>query len=308
MTSTPAGITTADWLLIVALSVLWGSAYFFISVAVREVPVFTVVLVRVSIAAAVLLCVMAWLGQSFPRDRRSLWALAGMSTINNVIPFSLIVFGQTRLPSGMASVLTATVPVFTVVLAAFTLPDEPITPMRLAGVVIGAIGVAVLVGIDPAALPDGALIGVAAMLTAALSYASAGIFGRLSLANMSPIVAAAGTLTFSSAAMAVIVSAIDQPWKLPVPSAKAAVALLLLAVVSSGIASLVFFRLLKSAGATNSSLVTLLMPVTAILLGVSLLGESLNARQAAGIALVALALVVIDGRVVAIIKRKWSPS
>lgn len=301
-------IAPFDWLLIVLLSVLWGSAYLFIAVAVKEVPVFTVVLARVSIAAAMLLGVMAWLGLRMPRDARSLAALGGMSAINNLIPFSLIVFGQTRLPSGMASVLTATVPIFTVLIAAFTLRDEPITTARLAGVAIGAVGVAVLVGFDPGSLGEGALVGVAAMLAAALSYACAGIFGRRGLAHLSPVVSAAGTLTCSTALMAIMVAIVDQPWRLSVPSAAAIGALLMLAVVSSGIASLVFFRLLQSAGATNSSLVTLLMPVTAILLGVLLLDERLSLRQAAGIALVGLALLVIDGRLLALARGRERPS
>ena len=301
-------IAPFDWLLIVLLSVLWGSAYLFIAVAVKEVPVFTVVLARVSIAAAMLLGVMAWLGLRMPRDARSLAVLGGMSAINNLIPFSLIVFGQTRLPSGMASVLTATVPIFTVLIAAFTLRDEPITTARLAGVAIGAVGVAVLVGFDPGSLGEGALVGVAAMLTAALSYACAGIVGRRGLAHLSPVVSAAGTLTCSTALMAIMVAIVDQPWRLSVPSAAAIGALLMLAVVSSGIASLVFFRLLQSAGATNSSLVTLLMPVTAILLGVLLLDERLSLRQAAGIALVGLALLVIDGRLLALARGRERPS
>jgi len=290
-------MTAADWAMLVALSLLWGGSFLFVAVAVRELPPFLVVALRLSIAAAVLWLVCLATGRRVP-STPAIWAtFLGMGFLNNIIPFSLIVWGQTQIASGLASVLNATTPVFTVILAHFLTSDEKLSPNRLAGVLLGLAGVAVMTG--PAALVglDKGLLGQLAVLGAATSYALSGIFGRrFGRLGLDPLATATGQVTASSLVMVPLALVFDKPWTLSFPSLEVSLSILGLAILSTAIAYNLFFRILASAGATNVALVTLLVPVSAILFGIVLLGESLGAGQIAGMALIALGLAAIDGR------------
>jgi drug/metabolite transporter (DMT)-like permease len=283
-----------DWALLLGLSLLWGGSYFFSKVAVAELPPLTVMAGRVMLACLTLLSVCRIVGIALPWER---WRdLLVMGALNNVVPFSLIFWAQTEIASGLASILNATTPLFTVLLAHVATADERLTPAKLAGVAAGIAGVAVLVGIEAVEGLGHAILPELACLAAALSYAVAGLFARRRLKGLSPVAGAAGQVTASSLLALPIVALADRPWSLPVPSATALSALLALAVLSTALGYAVYFRLLAQAGATNLLLVTFLIPASAILLGATFLGERLEAHHLAGFALIGLGLAAIDGR------------
>ena len=227
-----------------------------------------------------------------------LWgAFLVMGLINNVVPFSLLVWGQTQIASGLASILNAMTPIFTIVVAHFLTSDEKMTGNRLAGVLIGFAGVAVMIG--PAALAGlGAnLLAQLACLGATLSYGFAGTFGRrFARMGVTPVQTAAGQVTASALILLPISMVVDSPWTLPMPGMEVITSVIALALLSTAVAYILFFRLLASAGATNLMLVTLLVPVSAILLGVTILDERLDPEHFAGMALIGLGLAAIDGR------------
>lgn len=290
-------MAASDWALLILLSVVWGGSFLFVGVAVKELPPLTIVACRVVLAAAVLQLVLAALGLRLPHDRRAWGAFLGMGLLNNAIPFTLIVWGQSHIASGLASILNATTPLFTVVVAHFLTADEKLTGPRLAGVAVGFCGVAVMLGASALAIRDAGVAAQVAVLGAALSYACAGVFGRRFRAmGIRPLTTAAGQVTASSLVLLPLALAVDRPWTLPAPSGGALVSLAGLALVSTAFAYILFFRLLARAGATNAGLVTFLIPVSAILFGVVVLGERLEARHFAGMGLIGLGLVLIDGR------------
>jgi drug/metabolite transporter (DMT)-like permease len=286
-----------EWGMLFALAGVWGGSFFFNAIAVREVPVFTVVLARVSLAAVILLLVLRLRGERLPREWAVWAAFLGMGFINNAIPFSLIVWGQQHLASGLAAILNASTPLFTVVLAHFLTSDERMTPGKLAGVAVGIVGVATIVGSD--ALRDlGAHVVAQAMcVAAAISYAFGAIYGRrFRTMGVGPMSTATGQVVASSLLLLPLVMVVDRPWTLAMPGLPAIGALLALAAVSTALAYVVYFRLLATAGATNLLLVTFLVPVGAILLGTLFLGEVLLPRHFAGMALIGAGLAAIDGR------------
>jgi drug/metabolite transporter (DMT)-like permease len=292
-----------EWGLLIILSILWGGSFFFVEVALTELPPFTVVLGRVGFAAIALILFVYGVGHRMPVDFRLWGAFIVMGALNNLIPFSLIVWGQTQIASGLASILNATTPLFTVLLAHFFTKDEKMTPNRVVGVLLGLVGVTVMIGGE--FLAGLGLGGIAklAVLGAALSYAVAGIFGRR-FEDTPPLVTAAGQVTATTVLMLPVVLLVDQPWNLPAPSLTTWGTVVCLALLSTAVAYLIYFRILATAGATNLLLVTFLIPVSAILLGVTILGERLEPRHFAGMALISLGLGAIDGRPLALLRRR----
>lgn len=286
------------WIWLVSLSVLWGGSFFFAKVAVAELRPLTVVFGRVALAAFALNLSLWLTGQSLFR-RETPWAtFMIMGLLNNLIPFGLIFWGQTQIASGLASILNATTPLFTLVVAHLATRDEKMNAAKPAALLIGFAGVTVLVGPD---LLFGDLLGSMgqlACLGAAFSYALAGVYGRRFQAMaVSPLQAASGQVTASTLLILPIMLIVDRPWLLPaVPGATTWAALAGLALLSTALAYVLYFRILAVAGATNLLLVTFLIPVTAILLGALILGEQLQLRHFAGMILIGLALAAIDGR------------
>jgi drug/metabolite transporter (DMT)-like permease len=286
-----------EWAMLIALSVLWGGSFFFVGVAVREVPPLSLVLARVGIAALALWVMLALTGMRMPRQP-GLWAaFLGMGLLNNALPFALIVWGQQHIASGLAAILNATTPLFTVLVAHLLTEDERLTPAKAAGVVMGLLGVAVMLGAE---LLGGLGAGLAAQLAclgAALSYAFAGVFGRrFRRMGVPPLASAAGQVTASSLILLPLALLVDQPWALAMPGPASWAALLGLGLLSTALAYVLYFRILAVAGATNLLLVTFLVPVSAIWLGALVLGERLEARHFAGMALIGAGLALIDGR------------
>jgi len=285
-----------QWALLVVLSILWGGSFFFVGVAVSELPALTIVALRVSLAAVGLWCVIAMLGLPIPRAPGVWLAFLCMGTINNVIPFSLIVWGQTQIASGLASILNATTPLFTVVVATCLLSDERATPLKMLGVVTGFLGVVVMIGLPASAQPTPWLPQLA-ILGAAMSYAFGGVYGRRFKAlGVHPILTAAGQVAASGLIMLPLSLTVDGSAALAEASVETWGAILGLALFSTSLAYIIYFRLLATAGATNLLLVTLLVPASAILLGVLFLNETITVTQFAGLALIALGLSAIDGR------------
>lgn len=290
-------MTGAEWAMLGLLSLLWGGSFLFNGIAVKEVPVFTIVAFRVLLAAAALHVVLRVSGIPLPLDRRSLAAYLGMAILNGSLPFCLIVFGQTRIASGLASILNATTPIFTMLLAHFALSGERLDLRRAIGVMLGFAGVVVL--FSGRAASGGEWLGLLACIGGAISYAFANIFGRLFIQGRAhPTALATGQLSFAALIMVPVALVVDRPFSLPAPGSSAVLALVLLALVSTAAAYTLFFRILTRAGATNASLVTLLIPCSGILLGAIFLGETLALREILGFAVIAAGLLVIDGRII----------
>jgi drug/metabolite transporter (DMT)-like permease len=300
-------MTASDWALLAILSIVWGGSFLFVGVAVRELPPLTIVALRVVTAASALLFTLRLMGVDLPRTRQVWSAFLGMSILNNVIPFTLIVWGQSHIASGLASILNATTPLFTVIVAHYLTDDERLTGQRFAGVIVGFAGVAVMIGAAAFASLDASILAQLAVLGAALSYGFSGVFGRrFKTMGIPPLATAAGQVTVSSAILLPTALIVDRPWTLAMPSTGAIVSLAALGLVSTAFAYLIFFRLLARAGATNVGLVTFLIPVSAILLGVLVLGETLAMRHMAGMALIGGGLILIDGRLLSALKARFS--
>jgi drug/metabolite transporter (DMT)-like permease len=298
-------MTPKEWGLLIALSVLWGGSFFFNGIAVKALPPFSIVTLRVGLAAVVLFALTRILGLAMPKGGR-IWAnFFGMGLLNNLIPFCLIVWGQTHIASSLAAILNATTPLFAVLVAHVLTQDEKLTPNRLAGVAIGFLGVAVMIGPEALGGLGSDLLAQSAVLGGALSYALAGIFGRrFRRMGIPPLVTATGQVTAATVMLAPVALLVDHPWTLAAPDWRTWAAIGGIAVFSTALAYVLYFRILATAGATNLMLVTLLIPVSAMLLGALILGERIGAKHLVGMALIAAGLAAIDGRLLAAFRRR----
>jgi drug/metabolite transporter (DMT)-like permease len=290
-------MTRREWAMLLTLSVLRGGSFFFVAVAVAELPPFTIVVLRVVLSALTLYAVARATGTPLPTDRRIWLAFTVMGLLNNVVPFSLFVWGQTHIASGLASIINATTPLFTVLVAHLWTRDEKVTGGRLIGVLVGFAGVVVIFGGEALRFLGTDMLAQLACLCAAACYAFAGVYGRrFNEMGIPPIATATGQVTAASAVLFPIMLAVDRPWVLPIPSGTTVASLLALALLSTALAYILYFRILATAGATNLLLVTFLIPVTAIVLGITILGEGLETKSLIGMGLIGLGLAAIDGR------------
>ena len=289
------------WGLLVLLGFIWGGSFFFGRVAVQHVPPMTLVLFRVALAAIALHVAFGRL-PGFYETLFSRWReLLVMGLINNAIPFTLIFLGQTQIGSGLASILNATTPLWAVLVAQVFTTDEKITSAKMIGCALGLAGMVLLIGPGALGLADRPLWAMLAVVGAAISYGFAASFGKR-FKGVSPRITATGQLTASSLIMLPLALIVDQPWALPMPPLNVIAAIVALALVSTAFAYIIFFRILSVAGATSASLVTLLVPPAAILLGILFLGETLSLTESLGLGLIALGLLSLDNRLG--IKRK----
>ena len=299
-----------EWLLLTILSIVWGGSFFFVGVAVEALPPLTIVALRVSLAALALLAIIHFTGLRLPTSPKIWGAFVFMGILNNVIPFTLIVWGQTHIASGLASILNATTPLFTIIAAHFLTRDEKMTGPKIIGVIIGFAGVVVMIGLEALGGVGNSVGAQLAILGAAISYSLAGIFGRrFAQSGIKPVVTATGQVTASSLLLIPLAVLFDKPFTLPMPGIEIWSAVLGLALISTAFAYILYFRILSTAGATNLLLVTLLIPVSAILLGTTVLGEQLELKHAVGMGLISIGLFTIDGRAAQIITgslRSWS--
>jgi drug/metabolite transporter (DMT)-like permease len=285
-----------DWGMLVLLSVLWGGSYFFAGVAVRELPPLTVVFARVSLAAVALLPVFWYLGHSLPKTLSGWLPFFGMGLLNNAIPFGLIFAAQTQITVGLSSIINAITPLFAVVVMA-SFREERLSAFRFVGLLLGLVGVTVLHGLEGSA-SGSQTVGIALCLGAALSYGFATLWGRRFLADVPPMKSATLQLMCSTLIIGVMVYFVDKPWTLTIPSQKTILSLVALAVFGTAMAYIVFFKILVRAGAGNVMLVTLLIPITAIILGNVFLAEAIQLKEILGAFIIGTGLLFIDGRLI----------
>jgi drug/metabolite transporter (DMT)-like permease len=306
MTDKPGQIDRTDAALLVFLSLLWGGGFVMAGLALRELPPVTVVFGRVAFGALFLLPLVLYFRSTLPRGFAGWMPFAVMGLLNNVIPFALVAAGQTYITSGLASVINATTPLFTVMVTS-AFGEERLTGHKVAGVVMGFAGVAILrgAGLD---VSSAQTIGILLCLGGALSYGFSALWGRRRMKGVPPLTSAFCQTVSSSAILLVMMIAIDRPWTFSMPSAPVWLSLVGLGIFATSIAYLVFYRILARSGATNVMLVTLLMPVSTIVLAHFALGETLGLREAVGALVIGAALLVIDGRIVGWIARSLRPS
>jgi drug/metabolite transporter (DMT)-like permease len=307
MAAPQRAMTAREWGLLALLSLLWGGSFFLIGVAIKELPPLTLVTLRVGLAAALLWAGAPFLGVTLPRSAKAVAAVAVLGFGNCALPFALIAWGQTHLPSGLASILNAATPLFSVLAAHVLTAEEKLSGLKVFGTVAGLTGVAWLIGPDLLTGASANLWAELAVLAAALAYALSAIFGRrVRGLGLRPVDVAAGQLTAATLYLAPLALIVDRPWTLPMPGAATIAAVLAIAAFSTALAYVVYFRILAGAGATNVLLVTLLVPATSVVLGALFLHERLAGRQFLGFALIALGLAFIDGRLPRAIAQKLS--
>lgn len=282
-----------DWIMLWSLSLLWGGSFLFNEIALQGLPPLSIVWGRVALAAAILWLVLSGSGGAAPP--RHLWAaLLVMGFLNNAVPFTLFVLAQGQITGALASVLNATTPLFTVLVAHLATEDERLTPRKALGVTLGFGGVLAMMASEDL---TGEVLAMLACLGAALSYGLASVWGRkFRAAGLSPLATATGQLTGSTLLITPLWLGIDRPWQLSWPGAGPVLAVAALASLCSALAYLLFFKVLASAGSTAISLVTFLIPLSAAGLGWLVLGETLELRHLIGLALILMGLWLIQRR------------
>jgi drug/metabolite transporter (DMT)-like permease len=290
-------MSSADWGIILLLSLLWGGAFYFIELGLRGFPPITLVFLRMSLAIPLMLAALWFLKEKLPTDSKSWRQLFVLGALNAALPFILFFWGQTRIESGLASILNATTPLWGVVTAHFLTQNEKATPARIVGVLLGMAGIIVMVGTDALAGISGSVLAQIACLTATLFYAFGAIYARtLSQSTITPLSVAAGQVITAALILLPVMLIVDLPWTLASPGWDAWAGAFALAIPGTAIPYFLYFRLIDTAGASNAMLVAFIMPVVAIILGIVALGETVELKEIAGAALIALGLLAIDGR------------
>ncbi|MFN0191194.1 MAG: DMT family transporter [Aestuariivirga sp.] len=295
MTTTKTHMDGSEWGMLLLLAAIWGASFLFFAIALRELPVFTIVFLRVSLAAAALWVILLITGTPVTRQPAMWRNFMIMGLINNVIPFSLIVWGQQEVAPGLAAILNATTPFFTVLIANSFLADERLTALKLSGAAVGLLGVAAMMGADALIHLGQSVWHQLAILLAAVFYAVNTVFARR-FAGLLPLMTAAGQTTCSTLLLFPLVLLIDRPWQLSMPGGEVVASILALSLLCTALAYVLYFAIVKSAGATNIALVTFLVPVSAVILGAAVLGEHIGWQHGAGMLAIALGLALIDGR------------
>ncbi len=294
MKSTPQTADAQSWALLVALAAIWGGSFMFIGVAVKELPALLIVLARVAMAAAILLPIHFIILGQLPTNSKSWIACAGMSIMNNVIPFTLISWGQHHIASGLASVINATTPMFAAIFMAMA-AYEAITLRKTIALLVGLAGVVILQGANFSNLGDQSL-GILAVMGGSVFYGLSAPWSKKMLTGIPPLTIATCQLSISTVIMAAIVLPTQDLSLYTEASTKTWAALIALAALATSLAYLLFFRIIARAGPSFVSLVTMLVPVSAIALGYLILNETLSFNEIIGALIIGLSLVIIDGR------------
>ena len=292
-------LNSLTWALLVLLGLIWGGSFFFARVAVSHVPPLSLVFLRVSLAAVALHIYLRGRSGLYETLKSNWRQFLLLGLINNVIPHTMIFFGQTQIGAGLAAILNATTPIWTVLIANQLTADEKMSASKLAGCLLGLAGTVALIGPSALSVASAPLWAVALPIGAAISYGFASTYGKRFRGLPAPVTAT-GQLTASTLVMLPLALAMDRPWQLAMPPQNVMLAILALALVSTAFGYILFFRIMALAGATNASLVTLLVPPSAILLGTLFLGERLQIVDMAGMVLIGAGLLVLDGRLIRI--------
>ncbi len=285
-----------DWLLFVLLGFFWGSSYLFIKIGVDEgLPPFMLITLRLFIGFLLLATVVTIAREPLPRDPKTYGHLFVMGAINIAIPFSLITWAELTVDSALAAILTAPVPLFVILIAAVFLRDERITVTRLAGLVVGFVGVAILVGFDPAAIAGGDLAGEIALVGATLSYACGAVYARRNVHGLRPMIPAVFQVFFGLVIVSTLMLVFERPFEVTI-TPEAWFAVVWLGLLGSGLAYLLFFRTLGRWGATRTSMVAYLLPVFGIALGALVLNEPIDIRLIIGTFLVIGGIALVNSK------------
>ena len=297
-----------EWAILLILAVIWGGAFMFIGVAVRHVEPLTYVWLRLTIAAGGMFLFLKLMGHRLDLPREVWGSILLLALLNNALPFTLFGWGQTHIASGLASILNATTPIWGVLVAHFFTQDERMTPRKIAGVLLGFGGVATMIGPTLLANVGTDALAQLACIVAALSYAVAAVWARrFRRMGVSPMSVTTGQLTAGALMMLPLALVVDQPWTQPFPPLTAWGAIVALALLCTAFGYVLYFRLIETAGATNALLVTLLVPPFAILFGSLFLNEVLAPQDFIGLALIALGLAAIDGRLLKLVSGRSVP-
>jgi drug/metabolite transporter (DMT)-like permease len=296
----------AEWSLLLFLALLWGGSFFFQKKVLRELGPYTMVFGRLGLAALALNLVVLLMGFRLSALRRHWPGMILMAAFNNAIPFCLFGWSQTRIASGLAAIFNATAPLFTVIAAHLFTKDERLTPRKAIGVISGLTGVIFIIGPDVLRGPRGSVLGQLACLLAAICYSLCAIYSRR-FKGIPPILLAGVQLAIAALLVFPVALVVEHPWKLSLPGPTTWSALFALGLLSTAFAYAIWFRLLASAGATNTVLVTFLIPITALLLGALFLSEKIQPRALGGFACIILGLAIIDGRIVQFLRSKLAP-
>ncbi len=289
-------MSALTWGLLALLGLIWGGSFFFARIAVAEVPPLTLVFLRLSIAALALHIYIAGRFGIYPLLKSRWREFLILGIINNALPHALIFFGQTRIGAGLASILNASTPIWTVLIANYLTSDEKLSSAKILGCLTGLIGTVILIGPSITTGGDAPLWALLLPVIAAISYGFAATYGKR-FKGVAPPVIAAGQMTASSLVALPLSLLMDHPWALALPSVHSLAAILALALLSTAFGYILYFRIMAAAGATNTSLVTLLVPPSALLLGFLFLGERLDLTEVAGMALIGVGLIILDGRI-----------
>jgi drug/metabolite transporter (DMT)-like permease len=288
-----------DWTRLIILSLLWGGSYTWIELALIELNPMMIVFYRVLISSIFLIVICKILSLTFRIEKKIFIFLFFMSLTNNVIPFNLIAWGQQEITASVGSILNATTPLFTVIIANYWPNGEKATLNRIFGVIIGFCGVILLMGLSIHDI-DNSIIGQAAILLAAISYAISALIGK-EIKKIHPAISATYMLSISSVVLLPIIL-LSGNELIPQASKQSMIAILGLAIFSTSLAYLIFYKLIENIG-SNVMLVTLLMPVSAILLSIIILNETINTTQIIGLILILTGLILVDGRALNFFKR-----
>ena len=283
-----------EWALLLLLASLWGSSFLFMKVAVQELPVLTVALGRIGLAALAMLLYIRLTGQRLPSDGKSWRQLMLLGFLRAGLPITLFVWAGTRIDSNLSGILNSTTPLFTALVAHFFTQDERLTRWRLLGIISGMIGVIFLIG--PSALQGlgGNVLGQLAVLVATCSYGFAAVYGRR-FKEMPVAVSTAGLLCTATVMILPLALWIDQPWQLRPTALAPVAAVVALALFNTAIAFVVWLTLVLRAGANNSSQVTFIIPLFALLLGYLVLGERPGWNALAGLVFILGGLFLAQG-------------
>ena len=297
-------MTGREWAILLFLAVIWGGAFLFIGIAVRHVDPLTYVWLRLTIAAGAMFVFLRLKGERLGLPRQVWGSILLLALLNNALPFTLFGWGQTHIASGLASILNATTPIWGVLVAHLFTDDERMTPRKIAGVLLGFGGVAVMIGPTLLANVGTDVLAQLACIVAALCYAVAAVWARrFRRQGLKPMSVTTGQLSAGALMMLPLALVVDQPWTQPLPPVSAWAAIAALAIFCTALGYVLYFRLIDSAGATNALLVTLLVPPFAIVFGSLFLNEVLAPQDFAGLALIALGLAAIDGRLLRKLRR-----
>jgi drug/metabolite transporter (DMT)-like permease len=288
--------TRIDWILFIVLGFFWGSSYLFIKIGVDAgLTPFTLISLRLGIGFMLLASVVLFAREALPRDPRTYGHLIVMGAVNIAIPFSLITWAELTVDSALASILNAAVPLFVIVIAAIFLHDERITLNRLAGLAVGFVGVAILVGFDPADLSRSDTAGEIALVGSTISYACGAVYARRNIHGLRPMIPALFQVGFALVMVLVLAFVFEHPLNAGM-TPNAMFAVIWLGLLGSGLAYLVFFRILGRWGATRTSMVAYLLPVYGIALGGLVLNEPIDIRLLIGTALIIGGVALVNSR------------